>query len=552
LAATSDEQYESIPDDEITLLVRKFWVLHKFRKERRSHRGCFECGDTTHFTVDCPKRKKLDSSNKYNYNNNNRNNFSNKGNDKKKYCFRDQKKKKKFQKIMFWARAVFSDFNFSNNDSSSSEEGEEVKRKQGNFTGICLMGKSSRNISDSDVSGDLFLESLSLWVTELENAICIQDKLLCKVFRENKKLNLEFESAFSKIASLRLLHDDMSAKPCDNYNMIIVNYVNLWLVHTQVVSQLKCAKLELRELKSHSLLLGACTSCHLLRYDLVTAVIEIKDLKHILDHASRYTILTPLRELCGSLKGKLFYATKENTELKKEVAYLTTHLERTVVSEKMIEDDLSRLEESATKSTYKLVVGFERCEDECEKRAPKFVLTSNFHKEEETIKSTKPHYPSSPKPSFNPKRDVKKETPKPREEAFVCMFCGRVDHLDKFYFCRKRNQKRRFEYARIHIVMSSLIFCLAISLVLRLALLLMLCLISLMYLIITHMVLVHVRTTLCLGALIMAHVLIVVIVSHVGLVFLLEGLTLTLSLDTWMVHIFPVVVLIPLGQVVNC
>jgi hypothetical protein len=40
-------------------------------------------------------------------------------------------------------------------------------------------------------------------------------------------------------------------------------------------------------------------------------------------------------------KGKLFHATKENTELKQEGAYLTARLERTVVSEKMIEDDLS-------------------------------------------------------------------------------------------------------------------------------------------------------------------------------------------------------------------
>jgi hypothetical protein len=70
LCSASDEQYESILDDEIALLVRKFRTLHRFRKERRrSPRGCFECGDTTHFIVDCPKRKKFDSSNKYNYNN---------------------------------------------------------------------------------------------------------------------------------------------------------------------------------------------------------------------------------------------------------------------------------------------------------------------------------------------------------------------------------------------------------------------------------------------------------------------------------------------------
>jgi hypothetical protein len=61
LCVASDEHYESIPDDEIALLTRKFRALHRFCKERRSSRGCFECGDTTHFIIDCPKRKKLDS-----------------------------------------------------------------------------------------------------------------------------------------------------------------------------------------------------------------------------------------------------------------------------------------------------------------------------------------------------------------------------------------------------------------------------------------------------------------------------------------------------------
>jgi hypothetical protein len=40
LARASDEQYESIPDDEIALLARKFRALHKFYKDRRrSPRG---------------------------------------------------------------------------------------------------------------------------------------------------------------------------------------------------------------------------------------------------------------------------------------------------------------------------------------------------------------------------------------------------------------------------------------------------------------------------------------------------------------------------------
>jgi hypothetical protein len=71
-------------------------MFHKER--RRSPRGCFECGYTIHFITDCPKRKKFDSSSKYNYNN--RNDSSDKGEGKKKYRFEDNKKKK-FQKMMF-------------------------------------------------------------------------------------------------------------------------------------------------------------------------------------------------------------------------------------------------------------------------------------------------------------------------------------------------------------------------------------------------------------------------------------------------------------------
>jgi hypothetical protein len=73
-------------------------------------------------------------------------------------------------------------------------------------------------------------------------------------------LNLQLESTFFDIASLRSAHDDMSAKPCDNCTMIMVNYVDLWLIHSHVASLLDGVRLELRELKARSILLDACTS----------------------------------------------------------------------------------------------------------------------------------------------------------------------------------------------------------------------------------------------------------------------------------------------------
>jgi hypothetical protein len=185
-----------------------------------------------------------------------------------------------------------------------------------------------------------------------------------------------------------------------------------------------------------------------LRSDLEAATIEIKDLKHKLDHSSRYIVLFPPCEAYVSLKGKFLHATKENTELQQEVAYLTARLEKIALSEKMIEEDLSWVEESAIKSTYRLSIEFERYEDKGEKSAPKFIPNFTYHREEATIKSTKAHYTFNLKSSFNPKREARKETPKLREESFVCIFYGRAGHLDEFCFRWKRIERRRAEYAR--------------------------------------------------------------------------------------------------------
>jgi hypothetical protein len=79
------------------------------------------------------------------------------------------------------ACVALSDFNFSSEDSSSSEEDEKVnyKKKEGDFTGLCLMtkGGSSWNNSDSDsnsdsnIIDDLTYDGLSSKVHKVEDAL---------------------------------------------------------------------------------------------------------------------------------------------------------------------------------------------------------------------------------------------------------------------------------------------------------------------------------------------------------------------------------------------
>jgi hypothetical protein len=213
-------------------------------------------------------------------------------------------------------------------------------------------------------------------------------------------------------------------------------------------------------------------------------------------------------------------ATKENFELKQEVAYLSTRLEITKLSEKMIKDDLSRVVESTIKSTYKLGVDFEICEDKGEKSAPKFVPNSNYHKQE-SLRPTKTHYPSNPKPSFNPKRGVQKNTSNPRRKfTSACFMAVRVTWMS-FAFDVREWRIGVWTMLETHIMMSLLIF--------RHTFLLVLHLVFLMDLTIAHMVLVHERVVLCLDALVSTHALIVVFISHVGMVFPLGVSILTLS-----------------------
>jgi hypothetical protein len=191
-----------------------------------------------------------------------------------------------------------------------------------------------------------------------------------------------------------------------------------------------------------------------------------------------------------------------------------------------------------------------------------------------TIKKRK--HSNQPKPITHPiqshrstQRGKRGKKPPNRERKLLCAcFVVVLATWMSFAFGGRELRGGVLSMLETHIVMSLLIFRLALILMFRLAftiilllalshvlcltLLLVLHLSSLMNPTIAHMVLVHERTALSLDALVTAHVLIVVTVSRVGLVFPLEDPFPTLSRDTWMVHAFPVMVHVPLDQVVSC
>ncbi len=106
------------------------------------------------------------------------------------------------------------------------------------------------------------------------------------------------------------------------------------------------------------------------------------------------------------------------------------------MSEKLIEEDLSRIDECVTRSIHKLGLSFERCEDKGE-ISTKFVPISTYNDEEEILKVKQIPYPPNPKSSFNPKR-AQKQTTNPSmlnlDGVYTFMFCGCVGHLVEFCF----------------------------------------------------------------------------------------------------------------------
>jgi hypothetical protein len=108
-----------------------------------------------------------------------------------------------------------------------------------------------------------------------------------------------------------------------------------------------------------------------------------------------------------------------------------------------------RVEESATKSIYKLGVGFERCEKKGEKSNPiSLFIAPTITKKKKLSNQPKPTiHPIQSQPS-NIRDMLRNKCLSLERKLLFAYFCGRAGHLDEFCFRRKRIEKRCFDYAR--------------------------------------------------------------------------------------------------------
>jgi hypothetical protein len=150
LVSVTEEQMESLGDDELALIIS--WFL-RFHNNSLNHRrgggpkeGCYGYGDPDHFVTHCPKKNKH-SFDKYDFS---------KRKDKREYTSKHKSKggfdkealkKKYFKKAKAQERAFLASLSDLDNDtddrsSSPSSDDESEKRYKDKLIGLCFVAKS--------------------------------------------------------------------------------------------------------------------------------------------------------------------------------------------------------------------------------------------------------------------------------------------------------------------------------------------------------------------------------------------------------------------------
>jgi hypothetical protein len=199
LLSISEEQVESLEDEELALVVSQFTRFHNNRMSQRCgwfKDRCYNCGDPDHFVVSCPKKGKSESGPRDHHSGRCKGKYKSKGGFNKEAL-----KKKYLQKAKIKERAFLaslSDLDHDSNDVVSSSSDEETERRvEDKLNRLCLiadtvggfctmaLGEDTVGIGgDKDIGDDTtsdvlpFVDDLATEIEELNDALASQDKLL--------------------------------------------------------------------------------------------------------------------------------------------------------------------------------------------------------------------------------------------------------------------------------------------------------------------------------------------------------------------------------------
>jgi hypothetical protein len=247
LLSITEEQVESLGDEELALVASQFTRFHNNRMSRQrggSKDECFNCGDPDHFVASCPKKGKSESGLHDHHSGWHKGKYSS-GKYKSKGGFDKEALKKKYlQKAKIKDHAFLAslsdlDHDFDDVVSSSSDE-ETERRVEDKLNGLCFvpdtaggfctmaLGEDAVGTSD-DTTYEVLpsADDLAAEIEELNAALASQDKLLRQASRERREFRSKYESTFRELESARASVEVSDETECDECALHMSNITTL-------------------------------------------------------------------------------------------------------------------------------------------------------------------------------------------------------------------------------------------------------------------------------------------------------------------------------------
>jgi hypothetical protein len=253
LLSITEEQVESLGDEELALVASRFTWFHNNRMSRQrggSNDGCYNCGDPDHFVASCPKKGKSESGPHDHHSGWRKGKYSS-GKYMSKGGFNKEALKKKYlQKANIKECAFLASLSNLDHDSddviSSSSDKETERWVEDKLNGLCFiadtaggfctmaLGEDAVSTSDDkDIGHDTTSEvlpsadDLVAEIEELNAALASQDKLLRQAARERREFRSKYESTLRELESARASVEVSDETECDECSLHMSNITTL-------------------------------------------------------------------------------------------------------------------------------------------------------------------------------------------------------------------------------------------------------------------------------------------------------------------------------------